>query len=175
MKLTHIKILNQTVELVHEKNTIYLPIKPICDIIGVSIQKQSEKLKEDENFASTITLRVTVADDGKQREMLCLPIMYVPAWLFTISPANVKPEAKENLIKYRACCIEVLADFFINSVIDIRDSLDTIKDAETKIKALNDEYKESDNYLQKAELKDIISKHRERIEKIGDGAQLKLF
>lgn len=39
--------------------------------IGVSNQKQQEKLKEDENFSSTITLRVTVAAVRKQYEMYC--------------------------------------------------------------------------------------------------------
>lgn len=40
-----------------------------------------------------------VAADGKQREMLCLPIRYVFGWLFTINPANVNEEAREERLK----------------------------------------------------------------------------
>ncbi|MDR0207050.1 MAG: phage antirepressor N-terminal domain-containing protein [Bacteroidales bacterium] len=175
MKLTHIKILNKEIELLYENNNVYVPIKPICEIIGVSNQKQQEKLKDDENFASIITLRVTVGGDEKQREMLCLPIMYIPAWLFTITPANVKEDAKDKLIKYRAQCIEALGNHFITSVIDLRESLDAIENAESELKELDKEFKESNIYKRKTELKDIISSNKERIEKIGDGYQLKLF
>lgn len=50
-----------------------IPIKPICEALGISHQKQYEKLKSDEILSSTVTLRVTVGADEKEREMLCIP------------------------------------------------------------------------------------------------------
>ena len=89
-----------------------IPIRPICDALGVSMQKQLEKIKEDEDLSSTVTLRVMVAADGKDREMVCLPIESVFGWLFTINPKNVKPEAPEAVHQYRVQCFNVLYEYF---------------------------------------------------------------
>ncbi|HNW73957.1 MAG TPA: phage antirepressor N-terminal domain-containing protein [Bacteroidales bacterium] len=89
-----------------------IPIKPICEALGISHQKQYEKLKSDEILSSTVTLRVTVGADEKEREMLCIPFMYVFGWLFTINPKNVKPEASEAVAKYRMECYQALFKHF---------------------------------------------------------------
>ena len=44
--------------------------------------------------------------------MLCLPLMYVYGWLFTINPDRVKPEAREKVITYKKQCYEVLYNHF---------------------------------------------------------------
>ena len=89
-----------------------IPIRPICDALGVSMQKQLEKIKEDEDLTSTVTLRVMVAADGKDREMVCLPIEFVFGWLFTINPKNVKPEAQAAVRQYRMQCYKALYEYF---------------------------------------------------------------
>lgn len=89
-----------------------IPIRPICDALGVSVQKQLEKIKEDEDLSSTVTLRVMVAADGKDREMACLPIEFIFGWLFTINPKNVKPEAQEAVRQYRLQCYKALYEYF---------------------------------------------------------------
>lgn len=89
-----------------------VPVKPICEALGVAYERQFSKLKEDEDFSSVITLRVTTGADGKQYEMVCLPHQYVYGWLFTINPKNVKPEAKETVRKYRKECYEILYNHF---------------------------------------------------------------
>lgn len=89
-----------------------VPIKPICEALGVAYERQYSKLKEDEDFSSVITLRVTTGADGKQYEMVCLPHQFIYGWLFTINPKNVKPEAKESVRKYRKACYETLYNHF---------------------------------------------------------------
>lgn len=90
----------------------FVPIKPICEALGVAYERQFSKLKEDEDFSSVITLRVTTGADGKQYEMVCLPHQFIYGWLFTINPKNVKPEAKESVRKYRKACYETLYNHF---------------------------------------------------------------
>lgn len=100
------------VDIVATNDGQYLPIKPICEALGIAFQVQNDKIKEHPILSSTVTLRVTVAEDGKQREMVCLPTKYIFGWLFTINPGNVKEEAREALIKYQLECYEALYRYF---------------------------------------------------------------
>ena len=42
-----------------------IPIKPICEALGVAFEPQFKKLKEDEDLGSVVTLGVTTGADGK--------------------------------------------------------------------------------------------------------------
>lgn len=94
----------------------YLTIKPICDAIGVDHKGQFDKLKEDEFFSPTMGLIPTVAADGKEREMACLPLRYVYGWLATINPGRVAPEAREKVTRYRLDCYNLLYEHFSGSM-----------------------------------------------------------
>jgi hypothetical protein len=89
-----------------------VPIKPICQALEVNYSSQLEKIKSDEILGSTVPLRGIVAADGKEREMACIPFKLVFGWLFTINPKNVKPEAREQIIKYRLECYDALFNYF---------------------------------------------------------------
>lgn len=102
---------SEIVTVDHEGETL-IPIKPICQALGIADNKQKEKIKEDEILSSVGTLRVSTGADGKEYEMFCLPLRYVYGWLFTINPKNVAPDAREAVTKYRRECYEVLYDHF---------------------------------------------------------------
>ena len=89
-----------------------VPIKPICEALGIDFDSQRKKLKEDEDLNSTTVLSTVVAADGKDREMLCLPLEFIFGWLFTINPKNVKPEAQESVRSYRMECYRALYSHF---------------------------------------------------------------
>jgi bifunctional DNA-binding transcriptional regulator/antitoxin component of YhaV-PrlF toxin-antitoxin module len=89
-----------------------IPIRPICEALGIAHQPQFDKIKEDEILGSTVTLSMTVGADGKEREMATIPYMYVFGWLFTINPKNVAPEAKETVIRYKLECYKALYAHF---------------------------------------------------------------
>lgn len=92
-----------------------VPIKPICEALGVSYTPQIEKLKTHPIYCSTILLSSIVANDGKARDMSCLPLRYLPGWLFSIHPDNVKEEARENLINYQMVCNNALFNHFFGT------------------------------------------------------------
>ena len=58
-----------------------VPIKPICEALGIDYARQFQKLKDDEDLGPTIGLTPTVAADGKIREMVCLPMEFIFGWL----------------------------------------------------------------------------------------------
>jgi len=111
-QLKEIAKINQVSILVSENHEKLVPIRPICDALGIDFQSQLKKIKVDELLGSTVVLSPTVGADKKLREMACLPAVFVFGWLSTINPKNVKSEAKEAVIKYRIECYLVLAKHF---------------------------------------------------------------
>lgn len=94
----------------------YVPIKPVCDALGIDAKNQRTKLQEDEFFASTGVIITSVAADGKEREMYCLRLRDVYGWLATINPGKVAPEAREAVTHYRRECYDVLYEHFTCSM-----------------------------------------------------------
>lgn len=90
----------------------YTPMKPIVEGMGLSWQPQHEKIKSNQRLSATITEIVMVANDGKQREMVCLPLRKLPGWLMTISPNKVKPEIRDTVIAYQNECDDALWDYW---------------------------------------------------------------
>ena len=91
-----------------------VPIRPICEAIGVSLQGQSEKIYDDEILSSVVKHNLTTGADGKQYEMLCLPLEYVYGWIFTINPKKVNTQAKDSVVRYKRECYDVLYRHFFN-------------------------------------------------------------
>ena len=108
MKTVNIAVINDvSLQVVVDDREQLIPIKPVCD-------SQVDKLKEHPIFRSTIPQRGTVAADGKEREMLCIPLRFFSGWLFSINPNNVKEEIKEKLIQFQLKCNDILYDYFFN-------------------------------------------------------------
>lgn len=101
---------------VEKSGDIYVPIKPICDAIGVDYKTQHEKISDDDFLAPTMGIIPTVAADGKNREMCCLPLRYVYGWLATINPGKVAESARDSVIRYRRECYDVLYEHFTGSM-----------------------------------------------------------
>ena len=117
MSTTNVAIINGiSLQVVADEREQLVAVKPVCEILGVAYQSQQAKLKEHPIFGSTITLSVTVGADGKEREMLCIPLQFFPGWLFSINPDNVREEARERLIEYQLECNKVLFDYFFSRV-----------------------------------------------------------
>lgn len=85
-----------------------IPIKPICEAIGIDHSSQLTKLKGDTFFSKILVISKAVGADGKSHEMSCIPAMYVLGWLFTINPRNVKPESKEVVMKTKIECYNIV-------------------------------------------------------------------
>ena len=89
-----------------------VPMKPICEALGITLQSQLEKLKNHPLFTSTIRLSLTVGADGKEREMACIPLSHLTGWMVTIHPSNVKEEVRERLVEFQNECVKVLHEYF---------------------------------------------------------------
>lgn len=106
--------INQVDILLIENGEKRVAIKPICEVLGVTIQGQLDKLKSDPILSSVIKLSLTTGADGKQYEMVTIPFKYVFGWLFRIDSRNVKEEAREAVLKYQMLCYDALYNHFTN-------------------------------------------------------------
>lgn len=105
---------------VNERQQVCVPIRPICDYMGVNWSGQYERLQRDPVLSEvTLSVQVTRAED-QAREMICLPLDYLNGWLFGISANRVKAEIRDNLIRYQRECYRILADAFLSPDLNVR-------------------------------------------------------
>ena len=101
---------NSELIVVDYNNQPYTAMRPIVEGMGLAWQAQFDKLKQ--RFGSVIMEIMTTGKDGKQYQMLCLPLKKLFGWLMTISPNKVKPELRDTVIKYQEECDDVLWDYW---------------------------------------------------------------
>jgi len=106
-------IINEvTFQCPQEDGLVFVPIRPLCDALGIAHQRQHEVVKNHPILGPTVTLRVTVGGDDKQREMACIPLKYAFGWLMGIDARSVKPEAYDSVVRYQEAAYDALYDRF---------------------------------------------------------------
>ena len=103
---------NQSLITIEQNGSHYVAMKPICENIGIDWRAQRQRIVRDEVLCSTVVIITTVAEDEKNREMLCLPIQYLNGWLFGIDINRCNPEIRDTLIKYKKECYQALHDYW---------------------------------------------------------------
>lgn len=86
-------------------------IRSVCIATGVDSRMQIEKLRKDSRF--NLCVITSVAQDGKQRELVCLPLNQLNGWLFSINPNKVHESIRAKLIAYQQECFDVLYRHFL--------------------------------------------------------------
>ena len=103
---------NQQLLTVEKDGIKYVAVKPICENLGLDWASQFTKIKSNEILEPTIVFITTVAEDGKNREMVCLPIDMINGWLFTINPNRVSEEIRPVVLYYQKECYRALFEFW---------------------------------------------------------------
>ena len=99
----------------NDKRQIFVPIRPICDYLGLSWSGQRERINRDPVLSDVVRfVRVTRTNSqGGNPNVLALPLDYLNGWLFGVNANRVKEEIRDNLIRYQRECYRVLADAFL--------------------------------------------------------------
>lgn len=147
--------------------TIFVPIKPVCEVLGIDHSAQIQTLKNHPILASTMVENPTVAADGKERNMLALPLKYFFGWLFTIDARKVKPESAEAVIEYQEKVYTVIYEKFYLEPVMQKSKLLQILEKENEILVLKS---------QRKDLNSEIKEHEKALEliKASDPTQTKL-
>lgn len=91
----------------------YVAMRPIVENIGLQWGSQFNRIQRHPVLKSTVFMMTTVAEDGKQREMLCLPLSMLNGWLFGVDVNRVREEIRPKLLRYQTECFEVLYRHFM--------------------------------------------------------------
>jgi hypothetical protein len=109
-QVVEVEFHGDSIQTVEHEGMLYIPIKRICQNLGLDYASQLEKIKKDGSFNYRVI--PIVAEDGKLREMVCLPVDQLAGFFFLISPNKVKMEAKPKLITYRKECVKALNEYW---------------------------------------------------------------
>lgn len=106
--------------------SVYIPVKPICDLVGVDWGGQYRRIRRDPVLSEeTRSIDVTSTRRGTQ-PMVCLPLDYISGFLFGLNADRVKPELRERVILYQRECYKVLAEAFKEGRLTAEPSFDEL-------------------------------------------------
>jgi hypothetical protein len=109
-----------TLTLIDHHGKPYVAMRPIVEAMGMDWTTQHQKIKArygstvgiSPTVGATVTEIVTVAEDGKQRRMTCLPLCKIGGWLMTIHANKVRPELRDTILAYQNECDEALWNYW---------------------------------------------------------------
>lgn len=106
---------------IDNRQQIYIPIRPICDYLGLSWSGQRERINRDPILLEAKRfVRVTRTNSGGgSPNVFALPLDYLNGWLFGVNVSRVKEEIRENLMRYQRECYRVLADAFLAPALNV--------------------------------------------------------
>jgi len=99
--------------------SIYVPVRRLCDNLGLSWPAQWRRILGDEvlkdqvkGVAVTATPSPVDQRGGGSQETTCLPLKFIPGWLFGITASRVNEDVRDKLIRYRRECYDALWNAF---------------------------------------------------------------
>lgn len=111
---------NQKIQIITSEGRELIPVRPICDALGIDPWGQQKRIKTDKILSSVADTVSATGADGKNYEMTVLPLRFVFGWLFTIDSNLVKEESRAAVLQYQLECYNALYDHF-KSYVDFVD------------------------------------------------------
>src|SRR6266487_1000332 len=98
---------------VDNRPQMYIPIRPICEYLGLAWSGQRERVNRDPVLSQEVRfVRVTRTNLGGNPNIVCLPLEFINGFLFGINASRVKPELQEKVIRYQRECYRILWETF---------------------------------------------------------------
>jgi hypothetical protein len=99
------------------QDQIFIPLRPLCASLGVSVQGQLRRVQADEVLGAALRpVNITLTGQG-ERTMQCLPLSLIPGFLFGLNPARAKQDVQEKITRYRRECFRVLYRAFADQAL----------------------------------------------------------
>jgi hypothetical protein len=158
------------------RQVVYVPLRSICDYLGVDWSGQRQRILRDavlSDVVSGVVITPTPLDNrfANPQEMLCIPLDYLNGFLFGINANRVKAEIRERLIRYQKECYRVLADAFLETSVadedwmttspETRAALERIREMGQAVARMADEQLRIMTRLDKAAI--VVGQHNRRI------------
>jgi len=92
---------------------VCVPIKPICERLGLTWHGQFEKLQRDQTFSEGIRVMRIPSLNGGSQETTVLQLNLVPLWLATIQTSRIPDlRVRDAVVLYKRECAQVLYHHF---------------------------------------------------------------
>lgn len=112
-----VEFCGHTLEGVVVDSKAYVAMKPIAEGMGLQWEKQLQRIKEHPVLGSQLSpIRGVVAEDGKRREMMCLPEEALPFWMALVNANKVRKDIRDKVIAYQREAYRVLHEAFAKGV-----------------------------------------------------------
>jgi hypothetical protein len=98
---------DELVAAVLEGEGVAVPIRLVCDALGLATQPQSDRLREHDVLSQGLRV-VRVPINGRVRSVLALLHTHIAFWLATITPSQVRDDVRPKLVRYQRELVVVL-------------------------------------------------------------------
>ena len=94
-----------------EDGTIYLPLRPMCESLGLSYRPQRRRIQRDPSLEEGVR-EIRLETGGGRQATPCLRLSVVPYGLSTVEVSRVRPELQDKLLVYKRWVIDKVFDAF---------------------------------------------------------------
>ncbi len=152
------------------RQVVYVPIRPICDFLGVDWSAQRQRINRDPILSRHFVVVTTTKSGRGNPNVLALPLDYLNGWLFGINANRVNEDVRDKLLRYQEECYRVLADAFLQDTAvgdwattspETRAALEQIRQNALAVARLAEEQLRLGSRLDKAAV--IVGQHHRRI------------
>ena len=112
MKEIAIARVNDVTLLVGQDPEQLVPIRPICEALGIDVSAQHERIKRDELLSLVVQRTYSYASDGKRYKMTALPLEFIFGWLMSLDLSRIKEDARPSVIQSKVDCCKALYHHF---------------------------------------------------------------
>lgn len=107
---TSIKINQVEIVCTNNEGEVLVPIKPICQALGIDEGAQYQLLKDNHLFSKHLKLLKSRSSDGKLYKMLHLPYVYIQLWIIGINVGKVN---ETSVTKVTALQTEIMRNVIL--------------------------------------------------------------
>lgn len=136
-----------------ENGSQLIPIRPICEALGIDPEGQRQRVERDPILSSVACMTKATGGDGKVYEMFSIPMKFVFGWLFTIDTNRVSKEAQPAVIQYKLECYDALFEYHAEPQVFLQEKQKKIDIIDEKLRARQEDYDAA-----RAEVKELKSK-----------------
>ncbi|WP_367448745.1 phage antirepressor N-terminal domain-containing protein [Snodgrassella alvi] len=114
MEYLNVNFLGSEIMVINHDGEPYVAMRTVVDGMGLDWASQFTKIKQ--KFKSTVVEIATVANDERNRSMLCLPLRKLFGWLVTINPNKVASHKRQTIIRYQNECDDALWQYWTTGI-----------------------------------------------------------
>jgi hypothetical protein len=102
---------NEVLAVRAEDGAIYLPLRPICESLGLSYRPQRRRIQRDASLEEGVR-EIRLETGGGRQATPCLRLSVVPYWLSTVEVSRVRPDLQDKLLTYKRWVIDKVFEAF---------------------------------------------------------------